>query len=418
MSIKILHFADAHIDMANYGKRNLQTGLPFRVEDYLKSLDFIVDAAIDREVDLVIFAGDAYKDRSPAPTYQREWGKRIMRLSNAKIPTILLVGNHDSSPALGRAHTMQEFDTLEIPYIKVIDGDIVTLSPPELFDVPVKVIGIPWFTNTSIKTFLLNWEMDTETTQESFAEIMDQIVKSAIRSRDEEYPDVPVVFTAHASVHGAMYGPERNVMLGQDFVIPQSIVRNPGLDYCALGHIHKPQDLNEGDHPPIIYPGSIEKVDFGESKDKKFCILATVEKGHTEVEWIELPGRKFIDIFVRLEKNELNPTQLLIDKLHSQGKLEGAIVRLVVEFSEDVELKINDQEIINAAKDAFEFQLAKRPKLETRQRLAGDEHIAAMTPMQQLDLYLKTKERSDEERKELISLADSILNGDTEEEDV
>ena len=87
--MKLLHFADAHIDMANYGRRDPVTGLPLRVLDFLKSLDTIVDAAIDEKVDLVIFAGDAYKDRSPAPTFQREWGRRIMRLSQAKIPPLL-----------------------------------------------------------------------------------------------------------------------------------------------------------------------------------------------------------------------------------------------------------------------------------------------------------------------------------------
>ncbi len=93
--MKLLHFADAHIDMANYGKHDPETGLPLRVLDFLRALDTIVNAAISEKVDMVIFAGDAYKDRSPAPTFQREWGKRIIRLSRAKIPTLLLVGNHD-----------------------------------------------------------------------------------------------------------------------------------------------------------------------------------------------------------------------------------------------------------------------------------------------------------------------------------
>ena len=119
--MKLLHFADAHIDMANYGRHDPATGLPLRVLDFLKSLDTIVDAAIREHVDMVIFAGDAYKDRSPAPTFQREWGKRIMRLSQAKIPTLLLVGNHDLSPAAGRAHAIQEFATLEVPYVRVLD---------------------------------------------------------------------------------------------------------------------------------------------------------------------------------------------------------------------------------------------------------------------------------------------------------
>ena len=88
--------------------------------DFLKSLDRIVDTAIDEKVDLVIFAGDAYKDRSPAPTFQREWGRRIIRLSNAGVPIDPLVGNHDLSPAAGRANAMQEYETLNVPNVKLI----------------------------------------------------------------------------------------------------------------------------------------------------------------------------------------------------------------------------------------------------------------------------------------------------------
>jgi DNA repair protein SbcD/Mre11 len=67
---RILHFADAHIDIANYGRHDPQSGLPVRAQDFLKSLDAIVDMAIDERVDLVLFAGDAYKDRTPVPTFQ------------------------------------------------------------------------------------------------------------------------------------------------------------------------------------------------------------------------------------------------------------------------------------------------------------------------------------------------------------
>ena len=74
MKLRILHFADAHIDIANHGRRDPESGLPIRVMDFLKAMDTIVDTAIDEKVDLVLFAGDAYKDRSPVPTFQREWG--------------------------------------------------------------------------------------------------------------------------------------------------------------------------------------------------------------------------------------------------------------------------------------------------------------------------------------------------------
>ena len=43
----ILHFADAHIDMAAHGRHDPDSGLPVRVLDYLRALDTIVDAAIE-----------------------------------------------------------------------------------------------------------------------------------------------------------------------------------------------------------------------------------------------------------------------------------------------------------------------------------------------------------------------------------
>ncbi len=105
--------------MANYGRQDPETGLPLQVMDFLKSLDEIVDTATREQVDCVIFAGDAYKNRDPAPAFQREWGKRIMRLSKAQIPTILLVGNHDVSPSVPRAHALEEFSTLSVPHVLV-----------------------------------------------------------------------------------------------------------------------------------------------------------------------------------------------------------------------------------------------------------------------------------------------------------
>ncbi len=81
------------------------------------------------KVDLVLFAGDAYKDRNPQPTFQREWGRRMMRLSEAGIPTLLLIGNHDIAPAENRAHTLQEFKTLGVPHVFVADDGLTVWGP-------------------------------------------------------------------------------------------------------------------------------------------------------------------------------------------------------------------------------------------------------------------------------------------------
>lgn len=331
MGIRILHFADAHINMVNYGRYDPTSGLHLRVMDYLKSLDQIVDRAIEEQVDLVLFAGDAYKDRNPAITYQREWNRRIMRLSKAKIPTLLLVGNHDLSPALGRAHALESFDTLEVPFVRVIDRPL-KLEPADLGGVPLQILALPWVSRSGLMTFLDLRSNDVTQIYDQLGEKLIELVQGWLEQVD---PGLPVVLAAHCSVQGASYGIEHKVMLGRDLVLPGSLVKDSRLDYVALGHIHKNQDLNAGAHPPVIYPGSIERVDFGEAQDEKFFVIADVNKGHTHVEWCQLTGiRPFIDRFIRLESQE-GVTERILKAFPPAEQLQGAIVRLILEYPRD-----------------------------------------------------------------------------------
>lgn len=410
--IKILHFADAHIDIANYGRHDPATGLPLRVLDFLKALDTIVDAAIEEKVDLVIFAGDAYKDRAPAPTYQREWGRRVMRLSRAGIRTLLLVGNHDLSPAVGRAHALQEYDTLDVPGVHVI-GLPTLLTPEQLGDLPVQVMALPWISRSYLMA-------SRELSGTEIKDIHEQI-EGTLRSQIAEWfekidPDLPVIFTAHGTVQGAVYGGERSVMLGNDLILPGSLVRDPRLDYVALGHIHKWQNLNENAHPPVIYPGSIERVDFGEAQDDKYYVMAHIERGSTKVEWRKLNGRRFIDRRVNLTplgENGLPQADSLLDAmkqtLPSQTQMEQAIVRLTVEYPREWETLIDEAALRKYAENTFDFHLVRRPQAEARLRLSADQTISTMGPVELLDLYWKANNFQPQDIVELNELARKII---------
>ena len=403
--LTILHFADAHIDMANYGRHDTATALPLRVLDFLKSLDTIVDTAINEKVDLVLFAGDAYKDRNPAPTFQREWGKRIMRLSRAGIPTLLLVGNHDTSPALGRAHTLDPFDTLEVPNVLVLDKPVF-LRPDDLWGLPLQVIALPWISRSGL---IASQEMAGAELATVDQAIEDRLVTIVHNMLAESDPDLPIVLTAHASVQGAIYGGERTVMLGGDLLLPGSLVRDPHLDYVALGHIHKAQDLNEDAHPPVIYPGSIERVDFGEAADDKFFVLAHLERGHTEVEWRKLKGiRPFVDRSLRL-KNPEDVTSQLLGSLPAASKLAGAIVRLVLEYPREWEALIDEAALREYASGAFELHLIRRPMVEARARLAQDGTVGSLTPLELLDRYWRANHVDAADREKLQKLAQEII---------
>lgn len=406
--MKLLHFADAHIDMANYGRHDPQTGLPVRVLDFLKSLDTIIDAAISEHVDMVIFAGDAYKDRSPAPTFQREWGKRIIRLSQAKIPTLLLVGNHDLSPAMGRAHAIQEFDTLQVPFVRVLQKPEF-LSSEALWGLPVQLIAMPWITRSGL---MANLEMSGVEPGQVFSNLEARISSLVEGWLGEADSSLPLILTAHASVEGATFGAERLIMLGSDLVLPTSLVKDARFDYVAMGHIHKPQDVNKGNHPPVIYPGSIERIDFGEAHDDKFYIIAQVSRGATDVQWRKIDGtRPFIERRAKLQSME-NVTQELIGVLPSLDQMTDAIVKLIVEYPRELDVLIDEVALRRYCECAFEFHLAKRPKSEARVRIPDGQTVSSLSPLELLSQYFDAAKIK--ETDELQQLARKIITEDSE----
>lgn len=404
--VKVLHFADAHIDMANYGRHDPETGIPYRIQDFLKSLDTIVDTAVAEKVDLVLFAGDAYKDRTPAPTYQREWQKRIMRLSQAGIPTLLLIGNHDISPAAGRANSFQEFDTLQVPHVRLISKPEF-LTPSDLEGVPVQVLAMPWITRSSVAAAMLNAgladEIDPlEHIQETYSALVDRRLSQAD-------PTLPVILLAHASVEGAVYGGERLVMLGNDLVLSPALVKDTRIDYTALGHIHKKQNLNEGGQPPVVYPGSIERVDFGEAADDKFFVIASIEKGHTEVQFRQLTGiRPFIDRRLTLENGD-DVTGQLMRVLPEPDQMRQAVVRLTIDYPRTLEGLIDENALRDYTADAFEFHLIRRPLLEARIRLSADQSIANLPVNELTRIFWNASHVDPNEQDQLQQLVDEII---------
>jgi len=408
--LKILHFSDAHIDMANFGKLDVITGLPMRVMDFLRSLDEIIDTAINEKVDAVIFSGDAYKDRSPLPTHAREWGRRIMRLSHAKIPTILLTGNHDSSPTASRAHAIHEFSTLEVPYIHVVDKPYV-LTPDDLDGLPLQVIGLPWvFRSGRMASLGVNAgeEHDTDITEELELSLT-KFIKGSLETRID--PKLPVVLAAHVSIAGAMLGNERSIMLGKDLVLPAGLVKDQRLSYVALGHIHKAQDLNEGAQPPVVYPGSIERVDFGEVRDEKFFVIAHIEKGKdTKVEWRKLKHiRPFIDLNVDLQSDQ-DVTETILKALPSKEEMANAIMRLVINYPRELETMIDEKTIRTSIEGTFEFYLVKRPQFGSRVRLPNGRETSSMTSMELLGEYWKTGHVEPENQERLNILAKRVID--------
>src|SRR5690349_22482119 len=195
--VRILHLADIHLGMENYGRTDPATGLSTRLGDFLRTLDEALDWALANDVHLVLIAGDVYKNRDPSPTVQREFARRIARLSKAGLPTFLLVGNHDLPNAWARAHTVEIFDTLHVPHTWVARQPRFATLPTTAG--PVQIIALPWVTPA---TLLTKDEFRTASFEQLNGLMIDKLEELLDGFVEQLDPALPTILTAHAAVQG------------------------------------------------------------------------------------------------------------------------------------------------------------------------------------------------------------------------
>jgi len=399
--MKILHFADLHLGVENYGRLDPSTGLSSRLGDFLKAFDYLVDYALENKVDLVLFCGDAYRSREPTQTQQREFAKRINRLATNGIPVFILIGNHDLPNAVGRATSTEIFDTLAVKNVYVSNR-------PEVYTIPtnsgkVQIVSLPWLRRSA----LLAREETKNLTFEQINEKMQQILTDVIAAKAEELdPELPAILAAHVWVAGSKVGSERSMVIGQEHVLMLSNVAHPAFDYIALGHIHRHQVLSE--NPPVVYAGSLERLDFGEADDEKGFYLVEIggKKGAgkraVSFDFHPVAGRRFLTIGVDIEPADIDPTATVLKSIAEKGdEVKDAVVRLSISLPAEVEGQFRDSDIRSALGEAHYFTIARDIRREARVRLGG---VAAeeISPLDALKSYLESKKGISPERARLL----------------
>ena len=399
--MKILHFADLHLGVENYGRLDPATGLSSRLLDFLAVFDQLVDFALENEVDLVLFCGDAYKSREPSQTHQREFARRIKRLAEGGIPVFLLTGNHDLPNAIGRATATEIFDTLSVEKVYVSNR-------PDLYHIPtrngmVQIVSLPWLRRSQ----LLSREDGKALSFEAIDRRMQEALTNIINAKAEELdPTLPSILAAHVWVLEARVGSESLITIGQEHKLLLSNVAQPAFDYVALGHLHRHQVLRE--NPPVVYSGSLERIDFGEEGDEKGFYLVQLEPGNergqrvTSLDFKPLDGRQFLTINTNIDDEDQDPTRTVLQAIAEQkAGLKGAVVRLQISLPAAMEGQLRDAEIKNALSEADYPTITKDIKRETRLRL-GNYTAEEITPVEALKAYLEQRTDLSPERAKLL----------------
>ena len=220
-------------------------------------------------------------------------------------------------------------------------------------------------------------------------------------------PALPAILTVHGSVANAVLSSEQSIMMvGHDPIIPLSALTNPAWDYVALGHIHRHQDLHQGAQPPVVYAGSVERIDFGEEREDKGFVWAQVDKGHTTYEFIPGPARRFVTL--RLDTQQGDPLQLL-DQALAERDIKDAVVRVILTVAPEHSDLIDERQIRERLREAYLLAGIIKEEIKAPARSRDSELTEVLGPLQAVERYIFSHPEYTERRQALLERAQLLL---------
>ena len=395
--IKVLHFADFHLGVDTIGPVDPETKLNGRVLDYLDTLDALVEYAEANGADLVLFAGDAFHKHNPEPTYVREFGERVLRLSNL-CPIVLLTGNHDMPGIIEKASAIDVFDALKVPNVYIGWTDELLRINTKHGLVQVATVPYPMKQQLLPAKYL---RKDADTVMDALRTTVGGIIRKLGEECDLTQPKI---LLGHFTVNGAVYGAE-NSYIARDAEIDVDTLLEP-WDYVALGHLHTHQMVGNDN---IVYAGSLERVDFSEENVRKGFVWVEFEGCEANWQFIEVDARPYKTLRFDFVGRKVNMGQIL--KAINGNNLQGCVVRIIIDVEEGIIITIDDINKALEAVGAWYFTIAIRrnvPRRPNKLDMGDGRSVASMSPYELLEAFFSDK--TEEKRKLLLDLAADIMD--------
>lgn len=403
--IRFFHTADIHFGVENYGRIDSATGIHTRLHDFEKALSDCIDQAIAQKIDLFVFAGDAYKTAYPTPTQQKMLLNQFFRLQEAQIPVVIVVGNHDHPLSFGRAHALDLFGNIR-------HQGFYVFSKPQALTIttkngPVQIIGVPWPMRHNV---LAGEQHQLKTATEVTDYLSSRVCQIIAKLATQLDPQLPTILVGHLTVaNGVFSGSERRAVYGADpLFLPSQLAVDP-VDYVALGHLHRYQDLNPKGRCPVVYSGSPERVDFGERKEPKgFCDVTITTSGKEKTTthlFVELAVRPMIQIDVKLNP-EADATEQVLAAI-AQKDLKNAIVKVVYHVPEGHRDSVEIGVVQQACKAAH-YVTGIVPVHTVATRSQRTQVTTQMDNQELLKTYLEARSIAPKEQKRLLERAQKM----------
>lgn len=402
--MKIAHTGDLHWGLGYPGPSP-----DSRFKDITRVADFMANRIIEEECDLVLVAGDLFKDArvfldraSVEIAAAAAW---LRRLSDAGIPTVVISGtpSHDAVAAYELIKEMR------IP-------DVHIFTTPGVFEFGCSVACLPGINRST----MASKDEFSKLPAHELHQLMTERVTQAARGLEAECVNDFKILMSHITCAGADKGFE-DLLQQQEPVLTKDAIEGSGFDLVCLGHIHKPQ-MVEGLTVPTFYCGAPERLSFNEEGRRPgFWIYE-----HTELpvrfHLIETPSREYLTLDFPWSDDEPDAVVEILNDLKTclnggkaieDGKTlrltRGAIVRVRYECTDAQAKLINQTQITRDLYDLGAFYVQGiEAKVRRTTRTRSAEADAGMTHLEALSMWGRVNDVGADELAEMITRAEGL----------
>jgi len=328
---------DVHIGAVFGLGRSNGKGGNTRVDDYERSLNYVVDHAIETKAEIFIQTGDMFEFRDPEPEHMGIVDRALKKLSNANIASFILMGNHDYKRSGDNfTSSISSLGACEYPNVRmVLNPDVIQVSNKD---------------NKRVNLLLLPYRdkrmYPGKTTAEQSGGY-DAEVRSLIETCEQ---DIPIIAVGHNFFYEGSYN---NYGGSEIMAKPLAFA---GCDVAMMGHVHQFRVLRKSS-PVCIYTGSMEKSNFGDSNIEKYFIDYNVEKKRAK--FCKIPVRNLLDISYDLTGHDFSGITKALDDAVEAYDVEDRIVRFKVTIDEKVAPAVDRKAIQSKLYDNGAFYVSK-----------------------------------------------------------
>jgi len=392
--VRFLHTGDWHIGKTLRGRS--------RDDEYRQVLDEVLGIARTERVDCVLIAGDVFDTVAPPPEAHRIVFEFFRELAGARIPAVVIGGNHDDPRRLNAFAQVLDLIDIHVRGEPVMgdQGGVVEITSRDGEEKAI-IAALPWVREGKARS----WE-GLQAEPGAFLEYGEHVGRTVEHLCRAFREDTVNVLLAHVMMDGAIVGEgggERPLHVGQAYALkPQRLPAD--AHYIALGHVHRPQAILPG---RAFYSGSLLQLDFGEAGQQKSVNIVEAAPGRPAyVATVPLSkGRPLYDIGQRDRGIPIAELGAIAD----DPQYDEAYLRVFVAIDGPVpDLARHVRELLP---DAVDIQACVSREESAAQR----RDLMAMSPTELFQAYCRER-AGGEPPTEMLALFERLYDQATQEE--